>query len=82
MPSVVGEQQSPQVAQDMRPRHAKARLFQQRFQVFFAGLLAMKTNAIVIISQNSHQIYGAKVISLCLFHPCRRQLFHKALFPW
>ncbi len=43
----MNNQQGEQSDQIMRPRHSQACLDEKRFEVFFRGLLAVKTNNIV-----------------------------------
>src|SRR5260370_31892192 len=73
---MVRQQNSQQIYKVVRAGHFRAEFFQQRLQVLFRTLLAMKANFVMKVAAYAREFAGGVIIAFRLSHPLPRQLFH------
>lgn len=74
----MGNQQREQGDEIVCPRHGKAKLHEQRFEVLFRRLLAVEADGVMQASASSHEIAGGEEVGLGLSDPFRGQPLHTA----
>jgi len=70
-----------EAAQVVRVGDGKRDFFQDRFQIFFGGLLTQKTNVIMRGREVGDDFQYLQVVGFCLSNPRPGRLLHIAPFP-